>query len=163
MPLPEPVRHVTGHYLALAEERVPGLLEGCYLGGSLGFGEWYDGRSDIDFVAVTAERPDAATVTRLHEIHDLVGEAFPRPDLSGHYVTWDDLARSPAEMPTVPGILEGDWRDNGPAPSPVEWHELAHHGVRLHGPALADIEIHADTQSCAPTPNATCPSTGSRT
>ena len=144
MPVPEPVRHVTAHYLALAEERVPGLVDGLYLGGSLGFGEWYDGRSDVDFVAVTTDRPDLADAARLHELHDEVAEAFPRPYLSGTYVTWDDLARSPTEMPDVPGILEGAWRDSGPGPSPVEWHELAHHGIRLHGPALADVRIHAD-------------------
>ncbi len=145
MPLPEPVRQVTVHYLALTEERVPGLVEGLYLHGSLGFGEWYDGRSDVDFVAVTASRPDPATETVLRDLHEDHGRSFPRPFLSGSYVTWADLARSPAAMPGVPGILEGEWRDSGQGPSPVEWHGLAHHGIRLHGPALADVAIHADT------------------
>jgi predicted nucleotidyltransferase len=145
VPLPEPVRQVTGHYLALLEERAPGLVDGVYLVGSLGFGEWYEGRSDVDFVAVTRDRPDGADAARLRRVHDQVGDAFPRPYLSGSYVTWGDLARSPALLPDVPGILEGEWRDSGPGPSPVEWHELAHHGVRLHGPALADGPVHADT------------------
>jgi hypothetical protein len=142
--LPEPVHHVTAHYLSLADERLPGVVEGLYLGGSLGFGEWYDGRSDVDFIAVTSTRPDAAAVAQLHAIHDQVGAAFPRPFLSGSYLTWADLARSPAEAPKVPGTLEGTWRDAGPAPSPVEWHELAHHAVRLRGPDPRDVEIHAD-------------------
>jgi hypothetical protein len=142
--LPEPVRRVTAHYLSLADARLPGVVEGLYLGGSLGFGEWYDGRSDVDFIAVTRTRPDAPTVAQLHAIHDEVGAAFPRPFLSGSYVTWADLARSPAEAPEVPGILEGTWRDVGPAPSPVEWHELAHHQVLVRGPDPHDVEIHAD-------------------
>jgi hypothetical protein len=141
--LPEPVRQVTAHYLTLAEERVPGVVEGLYLLGSLGWGEWYDGRSDVDFLAVTGERPDPAP---LHELHAELGQAFPRPWFSGSYVTWSDLGRSPARLPAVPGILEGAWRDAGPGPSPVEWHQLAHHGIRVHGPAVQDLDVRADEQ-----------------
>ena len=141
--LPEPVRQVTTCYLSLAEEHVPGLVEGVYLLGSLGWGEWYDGRSDVDFLAVTRERADPR---RLHELHAELGQAFPRPWFSGSYVTWADLARSPQGLPDVPGILEGEWRDAGPGPSPVEWHQLAHHGVRVHGPAIQDLDVYADEQ-----------------
>ena len=132
MPLPEPVRQVTAHYLALAEERVPGLVEGLYLHGSLGFGEWYDGRSDVDFVAVTASRPDPATEIVLRDLHEDHGQSFPRPFLSGLYVTWDDLARPPLGVTGLPGVLEGQWsHDHGAEPR--QWHELAHHGVRCTG------------------------------
>ena len=141
--LPEPVRHVTAHYLALAEEHVPGLVEGLYLLGSLGWGEWYDGRSDVDFLAVTRERPDPGP---LRVLHAELGQAFPHPWFSGSYVTCADLRRSPQELPDVPGILEGEWRDAGPGPSPVEWHQLAHHGIRVHGPAIQDLDVHADEQ-----------------
>ncbi len=143
MSLPEPVRQVTSHYLALADERVPGLVEGLYLHGSLGWGEWYDGRSDVDFVAVTSSRPDAEAVATLRDLHADHDESFPRPFLSGLYVTWDDLARPPFGTSALPGVLEGTWSlDHGP--DPVTWHELAHHGVHLHGPPLADVDIHAD-------------------
>ena len=53
---PSDVQQVTGLFLDLVDEAAPGLVEGLYLRGSLGFGEWYAGRSDVDFVAVTADR-----------------------------------------------------------------------------------------------------------
>ncbi len=56
--LPSQVRQVTDLFLSLADEAMPGLVEGLYLRGSLGFGEWYDDRSDIDYVAVLSDRPD---------------------------------------------------------------------------------------------------------
>jgi hypothetical protein len=141
--LPDPVRHVSRHYLSLTQERAPGLVEGLYLHGSLGFGEWYDGRSDVDFVAVTSTRPDPATLTVLRDVHADHDRSFPRPVLSGLYVTWDDLARPPVGVTGLPGVLEGTWsHDHGP--DPVTWHELAHHGVHVHGPALADVAIHTD-------------------
>ncbi len=58
-------------------------------------------------------------------------------------MTWDDLARPPTGVAGLPGVLEGEWsRDHGP--DPVTWHELAHHGVHVHGPDLADVAIHTD-------------------
>ena len=64
---PDQVRTVTALHVDLVDEALPWLVEGLYLHGSLGFGEWYDGRSDVDFVAVTAERPDEATAAVLRE------------------------------------------------------------------------------------------------
>ena len=144
VPVPEPVRHVTAHYLALAEERVPGLVDGLYLGGSLGFGEWYDGRSDVDFVAVTTDRPDLADAARLPSPRR--GRRGVSPAVPERHLR--DLGRPgplPPRCPTSPASSRGrGGRDSGPGPSPVEWHELAHQGIRLHGPALADVRIHAD-------------------
>jgi hypothetical protein len=127
--LPEPVRQVTAHYLALAEEHVPGLLEGVYLLGSLGWGEWYDGRSDVDFLAVTCERPAPGP---LRDLHAELERAFPRPFFSGSYVTWSDLARSPGQIGEVPGILE-EHPEDASRPDLVEWFVLGiprlHHAI----------------------------------
>ena len=142
---PDEVKQVTGLFLDLVDEAAPGLVEGLYLHGSLGFGEWYPGRSDVDFVAVSAERPDAATVRLLREVHDRVGETFLRLPFDGFHVTWADLARSPYDCPDVPCILGGDWRDEGRVDvSPVTWHELAWHGVRIRGPQLAEVDVWTD-------------------
>jgi hypothetical protein len=144
--LPDKVHEVVDSYLALVEQRLPGRVAGLYLHGSLGFGEWYDGRSDIDFVAVIADRPDPATTSVLQDVHDRVGEACPRPFFSGLYVTWDDLARPPFGVTGLYGILEGNWSDHH-GPDPVTWHELAHHGVHVHGPMLDDVSIHTDVHA----------------
>lgn len=81
--LPEQVRQVASTYLAMADEAAPGLVEGLYLHGSLGFGEWYDGRSDVDFVAVHARRLDGAAVDLLGEVHEALDGIFPRPAFDG--------------------------------------------------------------------------------
>lgn len=144
---PDQVRTLTSLHLDLADEVAPGLVEGLYLHGSLGFGEWYDGRSDVDFVAVTAARPDAATTARLRAVHERVGETFPRPSYDGLYVTWADLARPPADCPDVPCTLAGEWRVGRVDLNPVTWHELAWHGVHVRGPALDEVELWTDTEA----------------
>lgn len=142
---PPEVRQVCAAYLALADEAVPELVEGLYLRGSLGFGEWYAGRSDVDFVAVTAGRPGPATVRALRGVHERLGETFPRPAYDGFYCTWDDLARPTDDCPDVPCILAGDFRDEDRFEvSPVSWHELAWHGVTVRGPVLRDVEVWTD-------------------
>lgn len=145
---PQEVRTVCEVYLAQVDEALPGLVEGLYLHGSLGFGEWYAGRSDVDFVAVTAHRPDPATVHALREVHEQLGETFPRPAYDGFYVTWDDLAGPPYQCPDVPCTLGGGWEDEGRMDvNPVTWHELARHGLTVRGPEPDEVEVWTDPQA----------------
>lgn len=135
-------------YLAFADEVMPGLVEGLYLHGSLGFREWYAGRSDIDFVAVLRQRPDEDVVERLREVHERLTETFPRPPYDGLYVTWADLAAPPQQCADVPCTLGGEFRDEGRVDlNPVTWHELARHGVVARGPGLEEVKIWTDQQT----------------
>ncbi len=144
---PRPVSAVTDTFLALADEAAPGLVEGLYLHGSLGFGEWYDGRSDIDYVAVLADRPDARTVALLRDVHQRLTETFPRPPYDGLHLTWADLAREPYACPDVPCTQHGIFTEHGRLDlHPVTWHELADHGVRVRGPELGEVPIWTDRQ-----------------
>ncbi len=143
--LPKPVRAVCETYLSLLDEQLPGTVEGLYLHGSLGFGEWYDGRSDVDFVAVWSRRPHEHELRRLEALHEQLGEVFPRPSFDGFHCTWDDLARAPYLCPDVPCTLGGLWEDEGRMDvNPVTWHELARHGVTVWGPLLDAVSVWTD-------------------
>jgi hypothetical protein len=146
--LPGQVAEVTGHFLSLADEVRPGLVEGLYLHGSLGFGEWYDGRSDIDYVAVLAERPGQDVVASLRQVHDELATSFPRPAFDGFHLTWDDLARPSYSCPDLPCTHAGLFHEGARVDvQPVTWHELARHGVTVRGPALAEVEIWTDDEA----------------
>jgi len=54
-----------------------GLVTGLYLRGGLGFGEWVDGKSDVDFVVTLAQRPGPDEVAALRRAHDAVAERHP--------------------------------------------------------------------------------------
>ena len=143
--LPGPVEHVTRLFLSLVDESAPGLVEGLYLHGSLGFGEWYDGRSDVDYVAVLAERPDAATVELLRGVHDAVATTFPYPSFDGFHLTWEDLAGSPYACPDLPCTQAGLFHEEARLDvHPVTWHELARHGVTVRGPAPEEVGLWTD-------------------
>lgn len=141
---PAEVRQVTSTFLSLVDEAAPGLVEGLYLHGSLGFGEWYDGRSDIDFVAVLAQR-SAEVVDTLRDVHARVAEVFPRPTFDGFHLTWDDLAGAPYDCPDLPCTQAGYFHEAARLDvHPVTWHELAGHGIRVRGPELGHVDIWTD-------------------
>jgi hypothetical protein len=137
------VTAVTDTFLSLMDEAAPGLVEGLYLHGSIGFDEWYAGRSDIDYVALLA-RP--APLDLLRDVHARVAETFRRPAFDGFFCSWADLAAAPAAL-ELPCTQDGLFYDEDRLDiHPVTWHELAFHGVCLRGPALSEVKIWTDPQ-----------------
>lgn len=146
MQLPAEVIAITGDFLDQVDDRAPGLVTGLYLRGSLSYGEYFPGQSDIDFTAVLARRPDAAEVDALAAAHEAVHSAHPAPHFSGFHLLREDLARPPHDCPAVPVMFEGSFR---PATAEydinlVSWHELACRAVAVRGPALNEREVWTD-------------------
>lgn len=151
MSLPVIVDEVVGVYLEMIDAEAPGLVEGLYLVGSAALGDFRPHSSDIDFVAVTATRPEPAELAGLRRVHNRLRQRWPRPYFDGGYVTWDDLAGDPAQA--GPGARTHEGRFRPPTPegghTPVTWHMLAHHGVARRGPQPATLTIHADQTALA--------------
>jgi hypothetical protein len=146
--LPERVREVTDLFLHLADVRVPGCVEGLYLRGSLAFGEWYDPRSDIDFVAVLDRRADGAIVEALREVHREVAQTYAKFD--GFHATWADLAAGPEATPDLPCTQGGRFHEEARLDvNPVTWHELADRGIVVRGPAVGDFGLWVDRSALA--------------
>jgi hypothetical protein len=144
--LPAEVAEVTGRFVELIDTSAPGLVQGLYLRGSLGFGEYFEGQSDIDFTAVLSARPDADQLTALAAAHEAVAAAYPKPHFDGFHVAREDLARAPDQCPDVPvmfeGVFKASTRDYDM--SLVSWHELARHGLTVRGPDLTEQDVWTD-------------------
>ncbi len=139
--LPPRVAAVCATFLAAVPD---GLVTGLYLRGGLAFGEWVEGKSDVDFTATLSRRPDADDVAALRAAHAVVASTYAdSPYLDGAHLLADDLARSPAECPDVPTVQMHDFavRDSY---DPVSWHELAGHGVTVTGPPVGSLAIWTD-------------------
>ncbi|WP_405983329.1 hypothetical protein [Streptomyces sp. NBC_00872] len=142
MPIPTEAQQVTDTFLAAIDHFAPGLVRGLYLHGSLGFGEFYADRSDVDFVALLAARPDSDALEALAASHRQVSRRHGRPHFDGFHVLAEDLVRSPMDCPDVPCAQAGVCQDAGRFDvNPVTWHELARHGVTLRGPALTEADV----------------------
>lgn len=147
MSLPPVVEEVVGAYLEMVDAAVPGLVEGLYLVGSAALGDFCPRTSDIDYLAVTAARPEPTRLTALERVHDrLRKRAWPYFD--GRYVTWEDLGRPPELAGPGPSTHEGRFhpRSDGPC-DPVTWHTLARHGVACRGHAPTQMTVWTDPQA----------------
>lgn len=149
MPVPPQVARTTAAYLALADAEAPGLVAGLYLEGSVALDDYRPDASDIDFVAVTAEPPDPATLAALGRVHARLADQQTRPFFDGTYLTWNDLAAGPATATGRPVVLEGRFEPAGGDQSPVTWHTLAQSGVTLRGPDIAAIDVWTDAATLA--------------
>lgn len=144
MTLPPPVAAVCGSFLDAVP---PGLVTGLYLRGGIGFGEWVPGRSDVDFVATLARRPDRAELDVLCRAHEQVAAAHPDVPFDGAHLLAADLAADPDRCPDVPCVLHRHFEDEARYDiSPVGWHELAWHGVTVAGTPHAHLEIWTDRE-----------------
>jgi hypothetical protein len=145
VPVPDEVRAACETWLAAIDLRAPALVNGLYLRGGLGFGEYVHGKSDVDFVAVLSRRPLTADLDDLTTALGAVGARHPGLTFDGAHVLASDLARSPEECPDVPvayaGVLERAARREIQV---VAWHELAHHGLTVFGPPLSTLDIWTD-------------------
>jgi len=145
MRLPAEVSGVTSQFLNLIDASAPGLVQGLYLRGSLGFGEYFAGASDVDFTAVLAARPDAGQVAALAAAHEAVFAAQPKPHFDGFHLVPEDLARPPDQCPDVPVMFDGAFKPGARNDvHPVSWHELARHGIAVRGPALSERDVWTD-------------------
>lgn len=143
--LPEVVVAVCDAHAALLDERLPGLLEGLHLHGSLGFDGEFHGGSDIDFVAVTSRRPTESDVEVLRAVHAELARRWPSPDYDGFYAMPEDLAGSPDVVPDGPGVMH-QWFDVGTHcdVSHITWRELRDHGITLRGEPLGPFDVWSD-------------------
>jgi len=143
--LPEVVQSVTSAHAELLGQRLPGLLEGLHLHGSIGFGGEFFAESDIDFVAVVTRRPTEADVEVLRQVHSEIDQRGSQPAYDGFYLLESDLAGRPQEVPEGPGVLH-HWFDVGSHGdvTDITWRELRDHGVTVVGKDLREVEIWSD-------------------
>ena len=142
MSLPGPVGAVCATFLDVVP---PGLVTGLYLRGGIGFGEWIEGQSDVDFVATLARRPTGDDRRGLSTAHEKVAAEHPDLPFDGVHVLATDLTGDPEECPDVPCILHRHFEAEARYDiSPVTWHELARHGITVAGEPHESLGIWTD-------------------
>lgn len=146
--LPDDVRDASRRHLDAVDAALPGLIGGLYITGSVVLGDYWPGRSDIDFMAFTERRLTAADVDALATVHAEFGGSGPCYD--GNYVGWHELAELPDNGRAGPHVVNGEFRD---APcgelTPSTWTEFSRYAATVRGPMAAElgIEISRDRLS----------------
>jgi hypothetical protein len=143
--IPEPVQPLLNAYLRHMEARLPGLLAGFYLHGSLALGAFNLHSSDIDFITVVTRRCTPEDVERLRQIHQEVATQYPRWGMSGSYLLWEDLGQFEETIPPGPCYHDGILKEKGHNDiSSVTWWVLKNRGIALVGPAPHSLPFTVD-------------------
>lgn len=138
--MPPEAMPTTTRYLELADTALPNRIEALSITGSIALGDYVPGQSDIDFVAVTADRLTADEIQAIARVHEDLQRERPRPWFSGVYVTREDLAHDPRDLTGVPSYLEGEFRvADGFDANPVTWLTLSRYPLAVRGPARPDV------------------------
>jgi hypothetical protein len=135
-------------YQRLLEEHAPGFVEAVYIYGSVALDDYVPNKSDIDFIAISAERADSTQYRQLVTVHRLMKRANPNSNLGGIYVCWNDLGKSKTLIPPYPCCHSNRMQRKGYSEcNEMTWWQLKHQAICLFSNregALDDFGVHAD-------------------
>ncbi len=143
------VNVVLTHLSASLTELLGEQLIGLYLTGSLTYGDFDLGSSDIDFLAVLEKELSDEQLEGITTMHERIGKAVPRwmKRLEGSYITKDMLATKDRPEKARPYVNAGEihhYRYGN------EWtinlYALQECGVALIGPEPNEIFPHVDIE-----------------
>ncbi|GEP01612.1 aminoglycoside adenylyltransferase domain-containing protein [Methylobacterium haplocladii] len=143
--LPASISDTVRAYLARVDGQGSGLITGLYLVGSIALGDYREGISDIDFIALVPAELDAVRLEGLARVHAEMA-ALGSPFFDGVYVTPDRLTRMPGEVEHATFCVEGDFRPNARCfeINPAAWACLARHGITVRGSEPSQLGIATD-------------------
>jgi hypothetical protein len=132
-------------YLALLDAVSPGSLDGLYLVGSVALGDFQPGRSDIDFIAVTALPLSAATLDTIETVHRVLQQE-PGPAFDGFYIDRSSLRLPPDPRGILPFELAGHFHRRSACfeANPATWTIWRDHGIAIRGPAPEILGLSVD-------------------
>lgn len=133
--IPETIHKVLEQYFLLLEMKLPNFLEAYYLYGSTSLGEFYDGFSDIDFIALVKRKVTATDMRILKEIHRDMQRRFPKAILDGMYVMKDDLESLNNGEASCPRFNDGKFQGFRTFDqNSIDAYQLKKYGIAMKGP-----------------------------
>lgn len=143
--LPPTVQPLVDEYIGLVHSRLPGLLAGLYLHGSIALNAFTPGLSDIDAITITSRRCTPDDIVALQNIHQTLARRYPKPPWEGSYLQWHDLGGFEDTIPPHPHIHDGIVHPSGYHDiNAVTWWILKHRGLAIVGPPPMQLDLKVD-------------------
>ncbi|MCR8644407.1 DUF4111 domain-containing protein [Paenibacillus sp. N1-5-1-14] len=110
-------------------------VESIYLYGSVALGDYKDGSSDIDFLVLLKEAPQASDIDAISAAHQEVDQAYPHLEIMGTYLHLEDVGKPTHEQSSIVTYFSKQVHADGKGAdmNPITWWILKHHGVRVYG------------------------------
>ena len=143
--IPALLHPLLNQYLGALDDQLPGLVEGCYIHGSLALDAFHSDQSDIDFVSVTSRSCTDDDIERLTDIHQTLAKKFPKWPLQGSYIRWRDLGKFADSVQPGPVFSDNHLRPHSHHDlNAITWWILKNRGIALIGPAPETLDFVVD-------------------
>ena len=143
--IPVSVKTVLDEYITLFHERLPNMLKGFYLQGSIALDAYVEGSSDIDFIAIINRSLLVGEVEILTEIHRTIASIYPKPEMDGVYMMWEDIGKLEADDNNYL-YYNGGQLSYGAYFNAITWWILKMQGISIVGPQPTAINFEIDPQ-----------------
>ncbi|WP_238883817.1 aminoglycoside adenylyltransferase domain-containing protein [Clostridium sp. YIM B02551] len=143
--IPKKVKFIIDKHIEMIEERLPDLLEGYYIYGSLSLGKFHYGFSDIDFIAVVNREVSEEELEVLKYIHNSINKKYRKTTLDGMYVMEEDIESLNKEGDRCirfnDGKFEGYIKFNR---NSIDAYQLKKCGIVIKGKDIEDYKLEVN-------------------
>ncbi|MFC3747219.1 aminoglycoside adenylyltransferase domain-containing protein [Paenibacillus sp. GCM10012306] len=110
-------------------------IDSVYIYGSVALGDFIEGSSDIDFIAILREPPTMSDIQSISAAHEELENMFPQTDIMGAYLPGSELGKPQCEISSLLTYYNKQVHTNGFGSdiNPITWWILKNHGIRVYG------------------------------
>ncbi|WP_019909813.1 nucleotidyltransferase domain-containing protein [Paenibacillus sp. HW567] len=110
-------------------------IAAVYIYGSVALGDYIEGSSDIDFIAILREPLNISDIQAISAAHREVENVFPQADIMGAYLLDNDLGKPQSEISPLITYYNKHVHSNGYGAdiNPITWWTLKNHGIKVFG------------------------------
>jgi hypothetical protein len=130
-------------YKARIHELFTDELVGIYLTGSIVFGEFYEGKSDVDLTVLLKSPLDIDSVESVKKIHQDISAKYKNITLDSQYISVDNIGKSEANTQPFYSYHENKISLGKHNAHAVTWFSLKNHGITVTGMPVTDLDIAA--------------------
>jgi len=139
--LPNDVKTIIEEYLNKVDSRLPNLVVGLYIYGSISLGAYTKGLSDIDFLAVTDHIISKSELAVLKKIHLEIKKKFKDTDFMGYYVLVNELEDN-YNQKNNPFFVDGVLKEYEKFDfNSIDAYQLKKFGITIRGKEISDYSF----------------------
>jgi len=116
-------------------------LVGVYLTGSLAFGEFYEGKSDLDFTVLLKSQLDMGNAETVKKIHQDISAKYKNIVLESQYISLDNIGKNEADTQPFYSCHDNAISLGKHNAHAVTWFTLKNHGITVVGIPANELDI----------------------
>ncbi|WNS45818.1 nucleotidyltransferase domain-containing protein [Paenibacillus sp. MMS20-IR301] len=120
-------------------------IDSVYLYGSVALGDYIEGSSDIDFIAILQKPATESDIQSIAAAHTELENVFPHTDIMGAYLLRKDIGKPQSAISSLITYYYKQVHTDGSGSdiNPVTWWILGNHGIKVFGSAQA-LKVETD-------------------